>query len=101
MIPVKPQIAERAYIKNLKEYEEMYRRSVESPEDFWREQAGILDGYSPPRNIRDVDREEVDFAWFPGGRLTACYNCVAPPRAQRGEQTAIIWAGDEPGEYRH
>jgi acetyl-CoA synthetase len=101
MIPVKPQIAERAYVKNLKEYEEMYRRSVESPEDFWREAAGILDWYYPPRNVMDVDPEEVDFAWFSGGRLNACYNCVDRHLAQRGEQTAIIWAGDEPGEYRY
>jgi acetyl-CoA synthetase len=101
MIPVKPQIAERAYVKNLKEYEEMYRRSIEHPEDFWREQAGILDWYYPPRNIMDVDPEEVDFSWFSGGRLNACYNCVDRHLPTRGEQTAIIWAGDEPGQYRH
>jgi len=101
MIPVKPQISERAYIKSLAEYQEMYRRSIEEPEEFWREMAGILDWFSPPRNIMDVDMDEVDFAWYGGGRLNACYNCVDRHLATRGEQTAIIWAGDEPGEYRY
>ncbi|HYO16036.1 MAG TPA: acetate--CoA ligase [Thermoanaerobaculia bacterium] len=100
MIPVKPQISERAHIKSLEQYQEMYRRSVEDPEGFWREQAGILDWFYPPRNVVDVDLGEVDFAWFSGGRLNACYNCVDRHLPIRGEQTAILWAGDEPGEYR-
>jgi acetyl-CoA synthetase len=101
MIPVKPQIAERAHVKSLAEYQEMYRRSIEEPEAFWREAAGVLDWFHPPRNIMDVDPEEVDFSWYSGGRLNACYNCVDRHLSERGEQTAIIWAGDEPGEYRY
>ena len=101
MIPVKPHIAERAHVKSLAEYQEMYHRSLEEPEAFWREMSGIVDWYYPPRNIMDVDLEEVDFAWFSGGRLNACYNCVDRHLSTRGEQTAIIWAGDEPGDYRH
>ncbi|HSS77066.1 MAG TPA: acetate--CoA ligase [Thermoanaerobaculia bacterium] len=101
MIPVKPHIAERAHIKSLAEYQQMYRRSVEQPDEFWREMSGIVDWYYPPRNVVDVDFDEVDFAWFSGGRLNACYNCVDRHLATKGEQTAIIWAGDEPGDYRY
>ena len=101
MIPVKPHIAERAHIKSLEQYQEMYRRSVEQPEAFWREQAGILDWFHPPRGIMDVDMDEVDFSWYSGGRLNACYNCVDRHLADKGEKTAIIWAGDEPGDYRY
>src|SRR5215203_4376712 len=101
MIPVKPHIAERAHIKSLEQYQEMYRRSVEQPEAFWREQAGILDWFHPPRGIMDVDIDEVDFSWYSGGRLNACYNCVDRHLATQGEKTAIIWAGDEPGDYRY
>jgi acetyl-CoA synthetase len=101
MIPVKRDIAERAHIKSLDQYQEMYRRSIEEPEEFWREQAGILDWFYPPRGVMDADMEEVDFSWFSGGRLNACYNCVDRHLAERGEKTAIIWAGDEPGDYRY
>jgi acetyl-CoA synthetase len=101
MIPVKPHIAERAWIKSLDEYREMYRRSIEEPEEFWREQSRIVDWFHPPRGIMDIDTDEVDFSWFSGGRLNACYNCVDRHLSTQPEKTAIIWAGDEPGDYRH
>ena len=41
----------------------------------------------------DADYDEVDFAWFSGGRLNACFNCVDRHLADRGESTAILWAG--------
>jgi acetyl-CoA synthetase len=44
--------------------------------------------------------EEVDFSWYGGGRLNACFNCVDRHLATQPEKTAIIWAEDEPGEYR-
>jgi acetyl-CoA synthetase len=101
MIPVKPHVAERAWIKSLEEYREMYRRSIEQPEEFWREQSRIVDWFHEPRGIMDIDSDEVDFSWFSGGRLNACYNCVDRHLSTQPEKTAIIWAGDEPGEYRH
>jgi acetyl-CoA synthetase len=100
MIPVKPHIAERAWVQSLDQYREMYRRSIEDPQGFWGEQAQIIDWFHPPRGIMDVDSEEVDFSWFSGGRLNACYNCVDRHLATQGDKAAIIWAGDEPGEYR-
>jgi acetyl-CoA synthetase len=100
MIPVKPHISANAHVKSLEQYQEMYRRSIEEPEAFWREQAGILDWFHPFRFVMDADPEEVDFSWFSGGRLNACYNCVDRHLADKPEKTAILWAGDEPGEYR-
>jgi acetyl-CoA synthetase len=99
MIPVKPDIAAKAHVKSLAQYEEMYRRSLERPDEFWREQAAILDWFHPPHSILDVDMEEVDFSWYGGGRLNACHNCVDRHLPAQGGKTAIIWAKDEPGEY--
>jgi acetyl-CoA synthetase len=101
MIPVKPHIAQGAHVSSMEQYREMYRRSVEQPDEFWREQSEILDWFHPPSNILDVDLEEVDFSWYGGGRLNACYNCVDRHLGTRGDKTAIIWVGDEPGVYRH
>ncbi len=100
MIPVKPEISAGAQVKSLEQYRELYRRSLQDPEGFWREQAAILDWFHPPRAILDYDLEEIDFAWYSGGRLNACYNCVDRHLPTQGEKTAIIWAADEPGEYR-
>ncbi|MDH3524123.1 MAG: acetate--CoA ligase [Acidobacteriota bacterium] len=101
MIPVKPRIAARAHINSLEEYERLYRRSLEQPEEFWREQAQRISWFHPPESIVDESLEEVDFSWFAGGKLNACYNCVDRHLAERGDKTAIIWAADEAGQYEH
>ncbi len=98
---VKPHIRERAYVKSMEQYREMYGRSLDDPAGFWAEQAKALDWFHPWRNVLDVDYDEIDFAWFSGGRLNACHNCVDRHLDTRAEQTAILWAGDEPGTYRH
>jgi acetyl-CoA synthetase len=101
MIPVKPHIQQRAHIHSLEEYQRLYRLSLDNPEWFWSEQAKAISWFHPWSNVLDADYEEVDFAWFSGGRLNACYNCVDRHLADKGDQTAIIWAADEPGVYRH
>ena len=97
----KPDISERSHLKSRAEYEALYRQSIDAPESFWREQAELLDWYHAPESIGRGDFEQVDFAFFEGGRLNASVNCVDRHVATRPDKTAIIWAGDEPGEYRH
>ena len=99
--PVKAHVAEGAHINSMAEYERLYRLSLDNPDWFWGEQAEALTWYHPWHSVFDADYEEVDFAWFSGGRLNACFNCVDRHLRDRGEQTAIIWAADEPGTYRH
>ena len=102
MIPVKPHIQDGAHVASMEEYERLYKESIENPKKFWKERADeYIDWFHPPRNTLDVDREEVDFSWFGGGRLNACFNCV-DRHLENGlaDKTAIIWAADEPGEYQ-
>jgi acetyl-CoA synthetase len=101
MIPVKHHIQQRAHIRSMEEYQRLYRLSLDNPEWFWAEQAKAITWFHPWTNVLDADYEEVDFAWFSGGRLNACYNCVDRHLEARADQTAIIWAADEPGVYRH
>jgi|CXWL01.1.fsa_nt_gi acetyl-CoA synthetase len=99
-VPVKPAIAAHARIGSLEEYHRRYRISLDDPEGFWRRQADLLTWFHPPSTILDVDMKEVDFSWYGGGRLNACFNCVDRHLATQPEKTAILWAGDEPGDYR-
>jgi acetyl-CoA synthetase len=101
LFEVKPHIRERAWIKSMEEYQRLYRKSLEDPSGYWSEQAQALDWFHPWSQVLDADYEEIDFAWFSGGRLNVCFNCVDRHLPARGEQTAILWAGDEPGTYRH
>lgn len=101
MIAPKPSIQARAHLRSMEEYEVMYRESLDHPEAFWGREAQSLTWFHPPYSVLDADMEEVDFSWFSGGRLNACFNCVDRHVASTPNKTAIIWAGNEPGEYRY
>jgi acetyl-CoA synthetase len=99
VIPISPPLQARAHVSSLDEYHRLYRRSLEDPEGFWREQAQILDWFAPPRSVARGGFAEVDYAWFEGGLLNASWNCVDRWAAKQPEKTALLWARDEPGEY--
>jgi acetyl-CoA synthetase len=101
VLEVKPGVRERAHLRSMEEYERLYRRSLEDSEGFWAEQARALEWFHPWTTVLDADYEAIDFSWYGGGRLNACYNCVDRHLPARADQTAILWAGDEPGTYRH
>ena len=99
--PVKKEIAEHAHIGSLEEYQRLYRESLDDPRVFWRKQADRLTWFHPPHSVMEGGFNEVDFSWYEGGRLNACFNCVDRHLAVNADKTAILWAADEPGEYRH
>jgi acetyl-CoA synthetase len=101
IFPVKPHIAQHAHVSSMDEYRRLYRLSIENPESFWADQAKTLSWYHPWQQVFEADYDEVDFAWFSGGRLNASFNCVDRHLETRGDQTALIWAQDEPGAYTH
>ncbi|MCE1204151.1 MAG: acetate--CoA ligase [Holophagaceae bacterium] len=101
LFPVKPHVRERAHIKTMEEYQRLYRLSLDNPEWFWGEQAKALTWFHPWQSVFDADYKEVDFSWYSGGRINACFNCVDRHLPALGDKTAIIWAQDEPGQYTH
>ncbi len=90
-----------SHFDSLEDYFEQYRRSIDDPAGFWDEQAQALAWFRQPAFDGRWDFEAVDCAWFEGGTLNASYNCVDRWAAVQPEKTAIIWASDEVGEYRH
>jgi acetyl-CoA synthetase len=97
--PPKPSFSKKAHIKSTEEYERLYKASLEDPATYWGEQAKQLTWFHPPQQVLDVDLDVVDFSWFGGGRLNACFNAVDRHAAERPDKAAIIWAKNEPGEY--
>ena len=89
-------MAGAAHITN-DQYLEMYRRSVEGPEEFWAEQAeNFIDWFKPWDRVMSVDYHAANIKWFEGGQTNVCYNCVDRHLDSRGDQVAIIWEGDDP-----
>jgi acetyl-CoA synthetase len=87
----------RAYIDDAK-YQEMYARSIKEPNGFWAEQAKRVDWIKPFSKVKNTsyDSHNVSIKWFEDGTLNVAYNCVDRHLARRGDQTAIIWEGDDP-----
>jgi acetyl-CoA synthetase len=87
----------RAYVDETK-YKEMYARSVKDPNGFWGEQAKRLDWIKPFSRVKNTsyDPSNVSIKWFEDGTLNVCHNCVDRHLAKRGDQTAILWEGDDP-----
>ncbi|WOI55273.1 acetate--CoA ligase [Palleronia sp. LCG004] len=78
-------------------YDEMYRRSVEDPETFWREEAQRLDWMKPFSKVREAsfDYGNVEISWFGDGTLNVAQNCVDRHLKDHGDDTAIIWVPDD------
>ena len=94
--PVPEQWKENAWI-NQDRYQAMYQQSIENPDQFWAEQAAeFLQWESPWHTVRDVDFAKGEATWFGGGKLNVAVNCIDRHLAERADQTAIIWEGDEP-----
>jgi acetyl-CoA synthetase len=47
------------------------------------------------------DFVKPEIQWFAGGQLNVAVNCLDRHLEARGEQTALIWEGDDPSEARH
>ncbi len=96
--PVLESVAENTHITK-ERYDAMYAQSVESPDEFWAQQAeDTLDWFKPWDSVQEWDYHKAEIAWFKGAKLNVCYNCVDRHLEKRGDQTAIIWEGDDPNE---
>lgn len=96
--PVTESSAAKSYL-NKDTFRQMYQLSIEAPEDFWAEQAGkLLHWHQPWKKVSSGDFAKADSKWFEGAKLNVAYNCIDRHLERRGEQTAIIWEGDEPDQ---
>ena len=81
-------------------YRAWYARSIEDPEGFWAEHGKRIDWIKSYSKVKDVSyqADDLHIRWFEDGTLNACANCVDRHLAERGDQVAIVWEGDDPAE---
>lgn len=80
-------------------FQELYQQSIASPDEFWAEQADeLLHWHQRWQSVSSSDFNKAEASWFTGAKLNVAFNCIDRHLEQRGEQTAIIWEGDEPTE---
>ncbi|MDI9227545.1 acetate--CoA ligase, partial [Serratia bockelmannii] len=77
--------------------------SVQDPEAFWGEHGKILDWIKPYTKVKNTsfDPGHVSIRWFEDGTLNLAANCLDRHLAERGDQTAIIWEGDDPTQSKN
>jgi acetyl-CoA synthetase len=82
------------YVKSMEEYKALYKRSIDDPDGFWREQAKDLDWFKPFDKVSECDFNKPEVKWFLGGKLNISYNCLDRHLATRGNKAALIWQGE-------
>ncbi|WP_320177558.1 acetate--CoA ligase [Roseovarius pacificus] len=97
--PPSAEFAAKAHVDAAR-YDEMYAASVNDPDAFWSEHGKRIDWIKPFSKVKNVnfDFGNVAIKWFEDGTLNVAANCTDRHLATRGDQTAIIWEPDEPGD---
>ncbi len=96
--PVSEAAASQSHL-SVSQYNEMYQKSIDDAETFWAEQANeFLTVFETWDQVSSSDFTTATATWFRGAKLNASYNCIDRHLEKRGDQTAIIWEGDEPDQ---
>ncbi|WP_425459976.1 acetate--CoA ligase [Hydrocarboniclastica marina] len=100
--PVNDYFKTRALVNDGR-YEALYRQSVDDPETFWGEQGKRIDWMKPFTKVKNVQygKDDVSIKWYEDGSLNASVNCLDRHLEKRGDQTAIIFEGDDPDVARN
>jgi acetyl-CoA synthetase len=98
LIAVKPEIAAGAHV-NAEQYRAMAEQAASDPGAFWAEQCKRIAWIKPPTKIKNTSFEgDVSIRWFEDGTLNASASCLDRHLADRPDQVAIIWEGDDPSQ---
>jgi acetyl-CoA synthetase len=102
VIPVPDAWKKRAFM-TAAQYWDAYAQSMNDPDGYWRQEAKRLDWMTPFTKVGNwsFDPGNLHIKWFEDGALNVTANCVDRHIARRGQQTAIIWEGDDPAQSKH
>ena len=93
---VQPSWKKDALIDN-ETYLKWYRESVKNPDKFWARHGKRIDWFKPYTKVQNTSfKGKVSIKWFEDGQTNVSYNCIDRHLKKRGNQTAIIWEGDNP-----
>ena len=101
IVPVPGDWKKRAFVTG-SDYASRYAESLQDPDGFWKKEAARLDWVKPFTKVSDVSwkPDNLHIRWFEDGTLNVAANCIDRHLAKRGNQTAIIWEGDDPKDSK-
>jgi acetyl-CoA synthetase len=103
--PIPEAAKKKAWVSGREAYDKLWKRSVEEPEAFWAEiaeqQVTWFKKWDKVIDFNfDIKKGPIYVKFFEGGKLNVSYNCLDRHLEKRGNQVAIQWEGNEPGEER-
>ena len=103
--PIPEKAKKKAWISGRDAYDKLWKKSVEKPEEFWAEiaeqQVTWFKKWDKVMDYNfDIKKGPIYVKFFEGGKLNVSYNCLDRHLEKRGNQVAIQWEGNEPGEER-
>ncbi len=97
---VQPAWKKNALIDN-ETYLKWYAESIKNPDKFWGKHGKRLDWIKPYKKVKNTSfTGKVSIKWYEDGQLNVSQNCIDRHLKKRGNQTAIIWEGDNPYDDR-
>src|SRR3569833_100786 len=102
LFPVPEEWKKRALMTEA-QYRDAYAAAKKDPDGFWGKEAQRLDWANPFTKVKNVswDPDNLHIKWFEDGALNVAANCIARHLEKRGNQTAIIWEGDDPKDSKN
>ncbi len=95
---------DKAHINSFEQYQQMYDRSISDPDGFWSEAAEEFYWEKKWDQVLDynfhLSKGPIGIKWYAGAKTNMTYNCLDRHLDARGDQPAILWEGNEPGEDR-
>jgi len=92
-------ISTNPYIKNIDEYYDLYKESINNSEAFFqklaKENISWISDFNKVHNGGFANAE-----WFAGGKTNVSLNCIDRHLDENSNKTALIWEGDDPNESK-
>ena len=92
-------ISTNPHIKDIDEYHELYKESIDNSEAFFqklaKENISWISDFNEVQNDRFANTK-----WFIGGKTNVSFNCIDRHLDENSNKTALIWEGDDPNESK-
>lgn len=95
-------VVEESHVKNIKDYYNMHKQSLDDPEKFWSEIAkqfyfeSSYTGKFLEYNF-NINDGPVFIKWMEGAITNMCYNCLdRHVKEGKGDTVAFYWEGNDP-----
>jgi len=94
------EIQKNSWVSSMDQFQKMWDQSINDPDNFWLEQAKMLDWFKEPTKSLeytwDTKNRKIEHTWFADGELNVSVNCLDRHLGtERENKTAILWQGEE------